>query len=183
MRSIGVFRNGEKESAYWLTSTDFQRQRFCLTLNFSERPRQANPSRLSEILETNPSDKYRLSARACQGILNRAERRGKELPKELGIALMNQCGMDGSKAKELTTTPETIPSAYKGMELTVPTPQDATVLDGVGGGCYTLNTIDRPAVYVAGFDGQQGAKAGNIGYESERVALEAGKIKHVLVSG
>ena len=45
-----------------------------------------NQSRLSEILEDAP-DKYRLSARACIGILNRASRRGKELPKELKEAL------------------------------------------------------------------------------------------------
>ena len=34
--------------------------------------------------------KYYLSARACQGILNRAEKRGKELPEILKTALVNQ---------------------------------------------------------------------------------------------
>lgn len=128
MHSIGVSRNGEKESVYWLTSTDFQRQRYCLTLNLSERPRTVNPSRLSDILETSPNEKYRLSAKACQGILNRAERRGKELPAELKAALIAQ-------------------SAYRETESTEPIQPDATALDGVGGGSYTLNTIDRPAVY------------------------------------
>lgn len=44
-------------------------------------------SRLSQILEECAPPKYRLSARACQGILTRAERRGKELPPILKLAL------------------------------------------------------------------------------------------------
>ena len=47
-------------------------------------------SRLSEILQTDASEKYYLSTRACEGILRRAEKRGKELPKILKNALMNQ---------------------------------------------------------------------------------------------
>ena len=53
MHSTTVYRNGEKGYAYWLTSPDLQRLGYCLTLNLSERPRVENPSRLSEILETN----------------------------------------------------------------------------------------------------------------------------------
>ena len=90
MRSTTVSRSGEKDTAFWLTSPGLQPLGFCLTLNLSERPRLANPSRLSEILEPNPDPKYRLSERACQGILNRAERRGKELPEELKAALEAQ---------------------------------------------------------------------------------------------
>ena len=47
---------------------------------------------LSAILETDQSktERYKLSARACQGILNRAQRRGKELPEELKLALLRQ---------------------------------------------------------------------------------------------
>ena len=47
---------------------------------------------LSAILEENSSEmeKYYLSAKGCQGILNRAERRGKELPEELKQALLRQ---------------------------------------------------------------------------------------------
>lgn len=182
MRSSLVCRNGEKDSVYWLTSTDLQRGRFCLTLNLSERPKQENPSRLSDILETNPDQKYRLSAKACQGILNRAERRGKELPSELKAALTAQ-----SVCKETESTEAIQP--------------DATAPDGAGGGSYTLNTIDRPAVcsfqeragkpggakeyssnlseqepcqpstinpsLTAAFMGGQGSKAGSIAYSEE----------------
>ena len=49
-----------------------------------------NALRLSQILEENPPQKYFLSAKACQGILRRAERRGKELPEKLRLALEAQ---------------------------------------------------------------------------------------------
>ena len=47
-------------------------------------------SRLSQILQGGQLRKYYLSAKACQGILNRAKRRGKELPEMLRIALEQQ---------------------------------------------------------------------------------------------
>lgn len=90
MRSTTVSLNGEKESAYWLTTPALQHLGYCLTLNLSERPRVANPTKLSQILERNPDEKYNLSERACEGILRRAERRGKELPPELKAALEAQ---------------------------------------------------------------------------------------------
>ena len=49
----------------------------CLTLNTGESPSAAKESRLSWILEDNVPQKFYLSARACQGILVRASRRGK----------------------------------------------------------------------------------------------------------
>ena len=48
------------------------------------------PSTLSEILEEEVSSKYTLSARACEGILNRAAKRGKGLPEVLEQALKKQ---------------------------------------------------------------------------------------------
>lgn len=88
--NTGECRKDGGASACWLTSTDLLHRGFCLTLNMSECPRTVNPTKLSEILEPNADPKYNLSERACQGILNRAERRGKELPKELKAALMEQ---------------------------------------------------------------------------------------------
>ncbi len=58
--------------------------------SFGECPNVENVSLLSQILEDHPHPKYCLSARACQGILNRAERRGKELPALLRETLMRQ---------------------------------------------------------------------------------------------
>ena len=60
-----------------------------LTLNIGESPNAERESRLSWILEDNVPQKYYLSARACQGILTRASRRGKPLPELLKQALLD----------------------------------------------------------------------------------------------
>lgn len=90
MLNIGECRSGGNGFVFWRTSTASQPQNCCLTLNIGEEPRTAQPTKLSEILEEMPDPKYRLSLRACQGILNRAARRGKELPPELKAALEEQ---------------------------------------------------------------------------------------------
>ena len=59
-----------------------------LMLNTGEFPNAERESRLSWILEDNVPQKYYLSARACQGILTRASRRGKGLPELLKTALL-----------------------------------------------------------------------------------------------
>jgi len=60
------------------------------TRSFGECPSEEKESRLSQILEDNPHQKYCLSEKACQGILNRANRRGKKLPEQLEKALIRQ---------------------------------------------------------------------------------------------
>ena len=55
--------------------------------SFGESPKEGVESHLSQILEVNPHPRYCLSAKACQGILTRASRRGKELPPMLKEAL------------------------------------------------------------------------------------------------
>ena len=60
----------------------------CLTLNTSEWPKDAGVCSLSDTLETgNVPQRFFLSAKACQGILRRAEKRGKKLPPQLHKAL------------------------------------------------------------------------------------------------
>ena len=61
-----------------------------LTHSFGVCPRDENASHLSQILEASPHPKYSLSARACLGILNRAEKRGKQLREILKLALIQQ---------------------------------------------------------------------------------------------
>lgn len=51
----------------------------------SNKPREL--VNLSEILQSQTSSAYYLSPRACAGILRRAEKRGKELPGQLRLAL------------------------------------------------------------------------------------------------
>ena len=48
--------------------------------NTGASPREEIASTLSQILQGNVPEKYYLSSRACEGILRRAQRRGKELP-------------------------------------------------------------------------------------------------------
>ena len=62
----------------------------CTTLNTGVYPNVVRESRLSQILEDCPQEKYYLSPKACKGILTRAARRGKELPPELKAALIAQ---------------------------------------------------------------------------------------------
>lgn len=59
-----------------------------LTLNIGEFPKEESVSLLSWILEDNVPQKYYLSAKACQGILTRASRRGKKLPDLLQTTLL-----------------------------------------------------------------------------------------------
>lgn len=61
----------------------------CSTLNVGECPSVESVSQLSQILEVNVPQRYFLSARACQGILTRASRRGKALPDLLKTALLD----------------------------------------------------------------------------------------------
>ena len=62
----------------------------CSTRVFGEYPNVAEESGLWQILEANVPQKYYLSAKACAGVLRRAERRGKELPTILKTALEQQ---------------------------------------------------------------------------------------------
>jgi hypothetical protein len=68
--------------------------------NSGESPKEEAASTLSQILEALPHQKYFLSATACQGILRRAEKRGKELPDILKQTLIRQSG-GGSTANSI----------------------------------------------------------------------------------
>lgn len=59
----------------------------CLTLNIGECPSEGSESTLSEVLEVIVPQKYYLSRTACDGILRRAERRGRTLDEILTQAL------------------------------------------------------------------------------------------------
>ena len=88
------------------------------TLNAGEKPSEtavqemlsvwgphsvAEESRLSQILEEKPLPKYNLTAKACLGILRRAERRGKDLPERLKAVLIRQS--QGALPQERTEAP------------------------------------------------------------------------------
>ena len=80
--------NGRPPDVSW--ATDGASLGVYSTHSFGESPSVAAESRLSQILEGTPHPKYYLSAKACQGILRRAQHRGKELPEMLKEALERQ---------------------------------------------------------------------------------------------
>ena len=90
MPSIGECRKDENGLLWLPTLTDSTQEQYCLTLNIGEKPSEAYPTHLSDILEGNPDPRYNLSPRACAGILSRASRRGKQLPEMLKTALEAQ---------------------------------------------------------------------------------------------
>lgn len=149
--------------------------------SFGESPRDGAESRLSQILEATPHPKYYLSAKACRGILNRAARRGKDLPEALRKALEAQS------------------IACKETESTEQTPQDATEKDGklvaygIGNGqvneaatmafekAQTLNTMhDAQAVFCQDVAHTLKAKA-NLDFreDSETYPVQSGKVRRI----
>lgn len=140
-----------------------------LMLNIGESPREESVSLLSQILEGNVPQKYFLSARACQGILTRASRRGKKLPDLLQTALLEMIrwweersqgertgigiGEDGDPAYTLQANHEHgVCYCIAGNII------DRSETAGANGSgvkenqSYTLNTVDRPAVAYKVFD-------------------------------
>lgn len=108
-----------------------------LTLSFGEYPSVGAESHLSQILEDSPHPKYSLSAKACQGIIRRAERRGKPLPDLLRTVLEKQAQGGGLSQPTYCIQGNCIDRA------------DTAGCNGKGWTedvSYTLNTVDRPAV-------------------------------------
>ena len=89
---------GNLLGAYWETASVLHGEPS--TRNTSESPSVAAESSLSEILQENAPEKYSLSPKACNGILRRAEKRGKELPPMLRDALMEVVGFGGAETTD-----------------------------------------------------------------------------------
>ena len=101
--------------------------------SFGACPKDENASHLSQILEASPHPKYSLSAKACLGILRRAENRGKVLPEILKRALIQQAQRGGAYCIQGNCIDRADTAGCNGKGWT----------EGIS---YTLNTIDRPAV-------------------------------------
>lgn len=99
-------RDGPQTDASWVTDGALLGE--FSTHSFGESPRDGVESYLSQILEDTPHPKYFLPAKACLGILNRAARRGKDLPEALKAALLMQSesggGCDGGGKGALVQT-------------------------------------------------------------------------------
>lgn len=161
--------------------------------SFGEYPNEERESLLSQILEDHPHLKYCLSAKACQGILNRAEKRGKELPEMLKMTLLKQ-----SASKNEQDVREGVrESNTSGQEHCQPLTTKVYCLQGNGidraetAGCngkgwrenqsYTLNTIDRPAV-CCGVDAYNQTETGDKAMSITGAATDPHHIPCVTVS-
>lgn len=85
--------DGQLLGDYMMHSFGEQPKRLMDECLVGERHNGVSVSHLSQILEEDAPRKYYLSAKACTGILNRAAKRGKELPEVLKIALETQANM------------------------------------------------------------------------------------------
>lgn len=90
MPSGGEHLNAEKGLLYLPTSTDLLPETLCLTLNIGELPREDLPSKYSDVIEDVADSKYLVSSKACQGILNRVEKKGSDIPQALRTVLEKQ---------------------------------------------------------------------------------------------
>jgi hypothetical protein len=83
-----------------------------LTLNGLESPKDAVVCSLSHTLETGAvQQRYFLSAKACSGILRRAERRGRKLPERLAQALEGQVRRSSNTPSSAAMDSRSTPSA------------------------------------------------------------------------
>lgn len=93
----------------WLPDPSAKPRGESSTLNISESPNDVVVSSLSQVLERSSiPQKYFLSARACAGILRRAEVRGKELPTPLKKAL-EETATSGSEKEGSDTSGQATP--------------------------------------------------------------------------
>ena len=76
-----------KSSGFSWSSAGMGFNGVCLTASFSESPRDAAVCSLSDVLESHAPQRFFLSQKAAQGILRRAESRGKPFPTHLALAL------------------------------------------------------------------------------------------------
>ena len=89
--AVCSFHDGDAGNVLFDVMTDL------VTRNFSEAPDPVVTTKLSQILDYSAPARYDLSPRACQGIINRAEKRGKELPPMLKEALLEVIANDPHK--------------------------------------------------------------------------------------
>ena len=81
-------KSGQEQDILWEMDSILPGEQSMLSIG--EYPKEEDVSILSQILQVGVPEKYYLSQKACQGILRRADARGKELAPLLKVALMKQ---------------------------------------------------------------------------------------------
>lgn len=95
--------NGEQQGLSW--QTDIHLLGESSMHNFGEFPNAVEESSLWQILEVEVPEKYYLSKRACRGVLQRAAKRGVELPPILLTAIISQGEITEAELTELGISP------------------------------------------------------------------------------
>ena len=151
-------RGGESDGPIaersWQTSFPLRGESW--TPEVGEFPKDAVESSLSSILMDNPPEKYRLSARACVGILRRSEKRGKPLPPLLKEVLERQAGLSPTPSKS-----EADVLGGKGALIQ----EDLSATLATNNDQYLFQPLSPPPAY--GFKAGQSVKARGIGWEEE----------------
>ena len=165
-------------------------------LNFGECPNVAEESGLWQILQENAPLKYYLSAKACAGVLRRAERRGKILPEILKTALEQQIErwekygsplpqniamqkiVFPSCARTLTARQDGSPCIDRGQEIVVERCDAFLPLAGDKAGSVAFAT--SPTACVVGIDIYNGATTGNVSKTLNSAATDSDHIPCVI---
>ena len=102
-RMTPSYRSADGQTQAWCLDPEEMPRGVSSMLNISDWPNDASVCSLSRVLETGPIPaKYFLSAKACRGILRRAEKRGKVLPQMLRNALESVSRSDPGGGETLT---------------------------------------------------------------------------------
>lgn len=132
-------------------------------LNTGVAPREPILSSLADILEAHPDRKYYLSPAACLGILRRAKERGKELPKQLKMALMAQAGLISVRVVQMSLKAYHINQRDEGIDLG----EISGALMATTNMQMQTFVTGAPDAYTAAFSAGAGARAGSIGFSQE----------------
>lgn len=155
----------------------------CWTLSSSEYPSDAAVSFLSGILCPDAPQEYFLSPIACEGIIRRAERRGRSLPPTLKAALQEAIRSNSDTPDHRASGGGSGPLIQDDLSATLATSQDQILFQPKevlpfnatqvtcphngnnpqwGDACHTLAATDRPPHIVASKHDPTYAISGNI---------------------
>lgn len=137
--------------------------------SFSESPRDAEESLLSQILQDFAPLKYYLSKTACRGIIHRAKVRQKPLPGALRQALEIQSGLRPNASIQAGDLPQAFACNQRDETRDLHSVSAAlTAEPGMKAQTFiTRNSRRVNNTYTAGFSAGAGASAGSTGYTEE----------------
>lgn len=173
-------------SGSWKTAGMLSRGE-CWTLSSSEYPRGAAVCFLSDILCPDAPQEYFLSPTACEGIIRRAERRGRSLPPVLKTALQEAIRSSCAIPDRLAQGGGSGPLIQDDLSATLATSQDQVLFQSNvlpidttqvtdprngsnpqwGDPCHTMSAQGHTPAVCIGFSAGQSATAGSVAAQDE----------------